>query len=339
MDREKRLEDQGAVSPAELAASFDAQHLSRIRRIGKQLLGVANCLITFGEQAEKGRSERSMAAIEAQFSDSLPLSGIPEFVPDAKADRFLGNNKFVLGAPYIRFYASHPIKTVDGEVVGNIRLIDYSSRELKDEEKRFLADLAVLAERELHLISMTATRLELLKKNWSLRRESMIDPVVGTWNKTAITRLLKQEIEQCRKDQKPLSVVMTDLDEFKKVNEAHGRTVGDTLLVKVVSRLRSCIRPHDTLGRFEGGKFMIILPGACHMVAKMVAERLQNAIKSHPESVGAAKVGLTISSGTVSTDKFPGAASDDLVAQALSALSAAQKQGINSIYQATPSGN
>ena len=115
----------------ELPISIDEQHAQRIRRLGKKMLRVANCLITFGSVVEKSSDkDRSMASIEAQFSDSLPLSGIPVFVPDAKSDRFLATNKLVVGAPYIRFYASHPIRNEIDEVVGNVRLIDYSPRVL-----------------------------------------------------------------------------------------------------------------------------------------------------------------------------------------------------------------
>ena len=328
----------GDEQPGEaFAYSLDEQHAQRIRRIGKKLLRVANCLITFGMVSEKSSAkDRSMASIEAQFSDSLPISGIPEFVPDARTDRFLATNKLVAGAPYIRFYASHPIRNEDDEVVGNIRLLDYSPRVLGDEEKLLLSDLAVFAERELRLISMVATRQDLLKMNWNLRRDSMIDPDVGTWNRTAITRLLKQEVEQCRKDDKPVSLVLADLDAFKKINEVHGRTAGDNLLLKLVSRLRSCIRPHDTLGRYEGGRFMIILPGADNVIAKLVADRLQNAIKSNPETIGDATVAVSISSGTVSTDKFASANSDELISLASAALASAQKIGHNSIFQAVP---
>jgi len=333
----KSVEEQSGEA---FAYSLDEQHAQRIRRIGKKLLRVANCLITFGKVSEKSSAkDRSMASIEAQFSDSLPLSTIPEFVPDARTDRFLATHKLVAGAPYIRFYASHPIRSEDDEIVGNIRLLDYSPRVLGDEEKLLLSDLAALAERELRLVSMIATRQDLLKKNWNLRRDSMIDPVVGTWNQTAIMRLLKQEVEQCRKDAKPLSLVLADLDAFKKINEAHGRAAGDNLLVKVVSRLRSCIRPHDTLGRYEGGRFLIILPGADSMIAKLVADRLQNAVKSNPETIGSAAIPVTISSGTVSTDKFSSADSDELISLVSAALSSAQKLGHNSIFQAVPYGN
>jgi diguanylate cyclase (GGDEF)-like protein len=330
----------GSVSEQEddlLLISIDEQHAQRIRRIGRKLLRVSNCLITFGAVTEKqSDKERSMAAIEAQFSDSLPLSGAPEFVPDAKSHKSLSKHRLVVGAPYIRFYASHPIRNEVDEIVGNVRLIDYSPRVLGDEEKLLLSDLAVLVERELRFISMVATRQDLLKKNWSLRRDSMIDPLVGTWNRTAITRLLKQEIEQCKKDDKPLSLVMTDVDALKKLNTTYGRVQGDNLLIKVVSRLRSCIRPHDTLGRYDGGKFLILLPGASHDVAKLVAERLQNAVKSNSEKIGKVKVVVTVTSGTVSTDKFPITDSDELISIVSAALASAQKLGHNSIGQAVP---
>ena len=132
-------------------------------------------------------------------------------------------------------------------------------------------------------------------------------------------------------------MVLADLDAFKKINEAHGRAIGDVMLQKVASRLRSCIRPHDTLGRYEGGKFMLILPGADHLVAKLVADRLNNTIKMHPESAGETTISITICSGTVSSDKFPAAGADELISRANAALSSAQKMGHNSIAQAIPS--
>ncbi len=326
----------GSVQPADAVSMLlDEQQLQRIRRIGKQLMRAANCLVTFGEVADRqAAGNRSMEAIEAVFSDSVPLSGISVYVPDTRSDRFLATHRQVVGAPYVRFFASHPIKGPDNSVVGNIRLIDYAPRTLTDEEKLLLADLAVLIERELQLGAVNASRMELIKKNWNLRRESMIDPLVGTWNRMAITRLLKQEIQQCHQDEKPLAVVLSDVDAFKQVNLSHGRDTGDVMLQKIASRLRSCIRPHDTLGRYEGGKFMIILPDAGHTIARQVAERLNNAIRLNPESAGGKIINMTVCSGTASTDTFPAASADELIAHANTALIAAQKMGANSISQA-----
>jgi diguanylate cyclase (GGDEF)-like protein len=340
---EDNLTEKAVSTPATSAepkiVAIDDEHLQRIRRLGKQLLGVANCLISFGMVGDKQTdNERAMTSIEAQFIDSIPLSNVQEFVEDAKQDRFLSNNKFVIGAPYIRFYASYPIrnKNKNNAVVGNLRLLDYAPRVLSEADKERLSDLAALVERELEFISMDAARQDLLKKNWSLRRESMIDATVGTWNRAAITRMLKQEIVQCRQEEKPLSILMTDLDAFKKISEAYGSNVGDALLVKTASRMRSCIRPHDSMGRYEEGKFLILLPGASHEMARLIAVRLQQAIKSNSEAVGDKRIDITISTGTVSTDQFSSADYEELIALACDTLLSAQKLGHNSIIQAAP---
>ena len=313
-----------------------AENVERIRRIGKRLLRVANCTITFGANSGMQNEERSLATIEAAFLATIPLSDRMELVPDTRSDPAYAGHRLVVGAPYIRFYASYPIKRKD-EVVGNVRLIDYSPRIFGGEEEQVLADLAALVEREFLLDAVRAAYIGLEKKNRSLRRDSMIDPLIGTWNRTAINRLLKQEIEKCGQESKPLSLIFADIDSFKRINEKHGRNEGDRILMKVASRLRSGIHPGDTLGRYEGEKFLIILPDASHSAAKTVAERLQSVIMSHPELVGDETVRLTISSGTVSTDTFPSAAIDELVFRADAALQAAKNAGRNCVVQAVPS--
>jgi GGDEF domain-containing protein len=84
---------------------------------------------------------------------------------------------------------------------------------------------------------------------------------------------------------------------------------------------------------------MILLPGASHIIARSVAERLQSAISLTPETLGETKVSVTICSGTVSTDQFATADSEELVSLVSAALSTAQKLGPNSIAQADPLGN
>jgi diguanylate cyclase (GGDEF)-like protein len=143
-------------------------------------------------------------------------------------------------------------------------------------------------------------------------------------------------MERCNQAGKPLSLVFVDSDSFKKINDDHGRPAGDTILLKIASRLRSCIRPHDALGRYDGGKFMIILPGASHVIALAVAERMRLAIMSHPEAVGQAAIHLTVSAGTASTDQFPLARPDELTNHADAALYSAKNAGRNRVVQATP---
>lgn len=314
-----------------------SQQVLRIRRIGRRLFGVSNCIVTLGDsQSTSIETERSMESIEAAFCESMPIPLEFLQVPDARDDQALSQHRLVLGAPYIRFYATYPILNDDREAVGSVSLIDYVPRTLDDQDRQYLMDMAALVEKELRLSFLSASQLDLVKKNRSLRRESLIDPLIGTWNRTAITRSLVLEMERCNQASKPLSLVFVDSDCLKKINDDHGRPAGDTILLKIASRLRSCIRPHDALGRYDGGKFMIILPGASHVIALAVAERMRLAIMSHPEIIGQTTINLTISAGTASTDQFPLLPPDELTSQADAALYSAKNAGRNCVVQATP---
>lgn len=313
------------------------QQILRIRRIGKRLFGVSSCFVSIADfMVGATESERSMESIEAAFVDGLPTSQVLYVANDTRIDTSLRQHRLVVGAPYIRFYAAQPIMDALNQVVGSVCLVDYAPRTFSHEDGLLLADLAFLFERELRLNSASATQLDLIKKNRNLLRESLTDPLIGTWNRAAITRSLSVEMVNCRQARKHLSMIFVDLDHFRNINEEHGRPIGDTLLLKVASRLRSCIRPHDALGRYDGNQFMVVLPGTSHLISLAVAERMRLAIMAHPESIGAAKLYLTVSAGTASTDMFPAATAEELINRAEKALVAAKKAGRNCVVQASP---
>jgi len=205
--------------PAEHASTDADPQLLRIRRIGKRMFDVSDCVITLGP-----------------LPDCADLPAIGR--------RFAGE-----GAPALQFYVSHPVYHPDRSQAGCLCLFDYAPKPFfGNEERRMLADLAALVERELELRSLNASQFALQKKNKNLRRKSLIDPLLGTWNRGAIMRILSIETIRCDKAGLPLSLIVADLDYFKKINDTHGHPAGDAMLVKVASRLRSCIRPQGTLG-------------------------------------------------------------------------------------------
>lgn len=340
LDLSSQLNTQGfgAVS-SQLSSCFPSSEVDlqvqRIQRIGQRLFGVASCIVSFGDaSAAFAIGERSMGAIEAAFCDSIPIPSNPLIVTDARAEGSLSKHRSIMGAPYIRFFAAQPIFNGAQQAIGSVNLIDYTARSFGAEERQMLADLAKLVELELRVRILSESQLDLQKKNRNLRRDSMVDPLVGTWNRGAIMRLLTLEVERCGREQTPLSLVFADLDSFKAINDTHGHPAGDTVLVKAASRLRSCIRPHDALGRYEGEKFMVVLPGASQTIAMVVAERMRLAIMSQVDQIGNTALKLTVSCGTVSTDRFPTATIEELIVQADIALRAAKQGGRNCIVQA-----
>lgn len=326
-----------AVTLAGRTEAEGDQHLHRIRRLGKKLFDVANCIVVFGDPQSASEVAGSMAEIETAFCYEISASEEPVVMTDASTHRSLGQHRYVAGSPYIRFYASHPVYKPDKSLAGKICLVDYSPRPVfREGEKQSLADLAALVERELELRLMNESQLALEKTNKNLRRKSLVDPLIGTWNRGAIMRILTIEAIRCDKAGIPLSLIVADLDYFKKINDTYGHPAGDAVLVKVASRLRSCIRPQEALGRYGGEEFLIVLPGASHKTAMAVAERMRAAIAAQPESINGVTLNLTISAGIASTDLFPTATTEDLISKADMALYAAKDAGRNRVITATP---
>jgi diguanylate cyclase (GGDEF)-like protein len=319
-----------------MSEKYEAR-IGRLERLGAKLFNVANCLVSFGElSAGSGRNESSIAAMELSFCLSLPLPVQIVVVPDTALDTELKTHPFVFGAPHIRFFAAHPVFDPSGLNIGTVWLIDYQPHVFDDESRQIFADLAVMVEREMILTSMQKSQLELIRQNRSLKRESLIDPILGTWNKSAIVRSLRIEMDRCSKAEKSLSLLMVTLDQSRAIDEACGNAVSDLMLVKMVSRIRSCIRPFDALGRFGNDMFLMVLPGASHLVAIAVAERIRLTIMSHPESIQDTRFELTISAGIVSTDTFPDVQPEILISCAEKALISARKAGSNRVVQAMP---
>lgn len=312
------------------------QQLARIRRIGRQLFQAVDCVILFKcDDCEFPAADARLGAGEA-FCASLPYPEGEIVLPDVRRDPLLRSHAAVTGTPNVRFYAAQPLRNSAGAIIGSISVLDCAPRAFDDKAARLLTDLAALVEREMHLQSMNALQIALQKKNKSLRRRTLVDPMLKIWNRAAIMRILGIEADRCDKLGVPLSLIVVDLDFFKKINDSHGHQAGDTVLVNVAARLRSCIRPQEALGRYGGEEFLVVLPGACPQTALAVAERMCQAVAAQPEAVGGVTLNLSISGGIACTAQFPSASTDELISLADTALYAAKDGGRNRVVQAKP---
>lgn len=324
-------------APQSITQADLTQQIARLRRIGKRIFDVANCVITMeGISSGFAVGERSMPALEEAFCASMAIPESLHIVSDTREDAQLSKHRAVVGAPYIRFYIAHPIRNDQQHVVGCLHLLAYSGKTFGPDERQLLDDLVSLIERELHFNVMNASQIDLIKKNRNLRRESLVDSVIGTWNRVAITRMLATETERCYNEEKPLSVILVDLDSHKQICDQYGLPAADNVLLKFTSRLRSCIRPSDALGRYEGETFMIVLPGASAITVKIVTERIRQVVMTQPEYIAEQEIKLVASIGTVSTDLFPAATIDELITQADLAQRKAKKAGANRANHAQP---
>jgi diguanylate cyclase (GGDEF)-like protein len=114
----------------------------------------------------------------------------------------------------------------------------------------------------------------------ALQQLAATDPLTGLTNRRGGERLIANEISRAKRERKPLSCVLIDLDRFKQVNDTFGHQSGDQLLRDVSQLLRRCIRAYDILVRWGGEEFLLVLPGVDRDFARMLAERVRVAAEA-----------------------------------------------------------
>ncbi len=180
---------------------------------------------------------------------------------------------------------------------------------------------------------------ELEKKNHELERLAYHDTLTGLLNRRAILEKLNEWLHQVRRYQDRLSVVMVDLDHFKRINDTLGHRAGDYVLHEVAGLMRRTVREADSCGRYGGEEFLIILPNTDAAGAAVVAERLRSAIEATPMRVPeAASFRVTSSFGVA--ECCEGDDEDMIVGRADAALYRAKEGGRNRVVLApcTPDG-
>ncbi len=131
------------------------------------------------------------------------------------------------------------------------------------------------------LVREAATALELVELNENTRRLSKTDGLTGLANHREFYRSLTRELARARRYGHPLSLLMLDVDDFKKFNDQFGHLAGDAALRKIAGLLRGVVRTNDIVARYGGEEFGIILPEATPAGALMLAERIKTEIDGH----------------------------------------------------------
>ncbi len=114
----------------------------------------------------------------------------------------------------------------------------------------------------------------------------MTDPLTGLPNHRALVAALDQELARSEQHHNTYSILYLDLDNFKNINDIYGHLVGDAILKEFAELLRSLLRQPDTVGRWGGDEFLIILPETGEEEARVVAERIRATLVGHSFSKG-----------------------------------------------------
>ena len=169
---------------------------------------------------------------------------------------------------------------------------------------------------------------ELLKAREALREQATHDGLTGLLNRTTILEKLDDELSRAVRTGTPVSVLMTDLDRFKSINDTHGHLAGDAVLREAARRLKSAARRYDSVGRYGGEEFLVVLPGCDTSAASLQAERMREAIGATPFLAPSQPISVTVSLGVACVSRC---APETLVREADDALYEAKAQGRNRV--------
>ncbi|WP_374341737.1 diguanylate cyclase [Azonexus sp.] len=180
------------------------------------------------------------------------------------------------------------------------------------------------------------TQLEEIQRlQAALREQAVRDPLTGLYNRRYLDETLEREISRARRDGLPLSVVMLDIDHFKRINDTHGHQLGDEVLRLLGRTLLGDIRLEDVACRYGGEEFLILLPAMPLEAAVARAEGWRRAVASLALARDGHLVRFTVSLG-VATFPVHGATPDELTRCADLALYRAKREGRDRVVAHTP---
>lgn len=158
------------------------------------------------------------------------------------------------------------------------------------------------------------------------------DSLTGIWNRATILRFLEDEMAHCQRGgDHSLSLILIDVDFFKKINDTHGHQVGDKVLAKVTGALETNIRPYDKVGRYGGDEFLIVLPNCSLYHVSIVAERLRTAVERIKIRIDGGFMNISLSLGCASSECFRRPTCERLIKESDLALYRAKKAGRNRV--------
>lgn len=170
-----------------------------------------------------------------------------------------------------------------------------------------------------------------------LRQLALTDSQTLAYNRRYLLPRLRQEMERAQRHAEPLSLLLFDLDHFKRVNDLHGHAAGDAVLAAFADRVRSCVRAVDVLFRRGGEEFVLLMPATDEHQARIVAERTRARIADEPLEVREGLVLLqTVSIGVATWDGQEIA--EALEERADLAMYEAKRRGRNRVRVAQQSG-
>ena len=210
---------------------------------------------------------------------------------------------------------------IEGEVIGCISINSDQANTYNVPRLQFFSVLGY----------QMAASLRHIQRFSTVKKEAIYDTLTNLFNRRHFEEELSAETQKAFENESNLSMIMVDIDHFKRVNDTFGHDGGDKVLRKIASLLKNSVRKHDTVARYGGEEFVLLLPGAPLDPTNMVAERIRRLVENTPFDMGQTQIRITISLGISNFPMHRMKSKEELVKMADLALYEAKRGGRNRV--------
>ncbi|MEZ0224976.1 MAG: diguanylate cyclase [Alphaproteobacteria bacterium] len=215
-----------------------------------------------------------------------------------------------------------------GDTLGMFLVLGHEGAELTDKELRVVRNVA----------EQTSLAISNLKLQYRLLNQSIRDPLTGLFNRRYLEETMEREFSRAQRNDQPVSLLVLDIDHFKKFNDTMGHDAGDAVLVQFGQVLAKAARKEDVAARYGGEEFVLLLPNASAEMAEKRGNEICAATRAMKVTLGKGQVGAVTVSIGVATYPHSGASPEDIITKADEALYEAKHNGRNQTRVAADAG-
>lgn len=304
VDEEERLKQLRSLT---ILDTPPEERFDRVTRMAKRLFGVPIALVSLvDENRQWFKSCFGLSVTETDrgisFCGHAILNKGVLVINDATKDERFFDNPLVTEDPHIRFYAGQPLRTLSGQGLGTLCIIDRAPRDFSDEDIAMLADLAGMVEREIMAVQL-----------------SISDELTKISNRRGFLTLTRYSLDVCRREMFPATLVFFDLDKFKEINDTYGHAEGDRALKIFASEMRESLRTSDIFARLGGDEFVVLLTNSGPDIIQEILKRFEDSVKSRCVSTSLPYF-IEFSYGLVNYDPLKHESIEDMLNEADSAM-------------------